>query len=106
MGNLLFVTLLIHEGGWVRDKLLGAMVKHDIDIALDGMTGLEFARHLQEQLSKSRSNFSGFGIIQPNAEKSKHLETGQEVYDAATTIVAHLQYNDDHSCVYSLFLTT
>jgi len=84
MGNLLFVTLLIHEGGWVRDKLLGAMVKHDIDIALDDMTGLEFARHLQEQLSKSRSNFSGFGIIQPNAEKSKHLETGQEMNDAVT----------------------
>lgn len=89
MGYLLFVTLLIHEGGWVRDKLLGAMVKHDIDIALDDMTGLEFARHLQEQLSKTGSNFIGFGIIQPNAEKSKHLETGQEV-DAATPIVAHL----------------
>lgn len=75
----LFVTSLLHSsvGGWVRDKLLGAMVKHDIDIALDDMTGLEFARHLQEHLSKSGSSFSGFGIIQPNAEKSKHLETGQ-----------------------------
>ena len=56
------------------------MVKHDIDIALDDMTGLEFARHLQEHMSKRGANFSGFGIIQPNAEKSKHLETGQEAH--------------------------
>jgi tRNA nucleotidyltransferase/poly(A) polymerase len=91
MGNLLFATLLIHEGGWVRDKLLGAMVKHDIDIALDDMTGLEFAKHLQDHLSKSGTFFSGFGIIQPNAEKSKHLETGQEMA-ASIPIAVHLQW--------------
>ncbi len=31
-------------GGWVRDKILGKVVKADIDIALDDMMGSEFCK--------------------------------------------------------------
>jgi hypothetical protein len=33
-------------GGWVRDKILG-LPSHDVDVALDTMTGVQFARLVQ-----------------------------------------------------------
>lgn len=39
-------------GGWVRDKLLGNDSK-DIDIALDTVTGAQFAEALQKMLTNS-----------------------------------------------------
>ena len=38
------VTLRV-AGGWVRDKLLG-LQSHDIDIAVQGCSGLEFANYV------------------------------------------------------------
>ncbi|CCF56551.1 hypothetical protein KAFR_0B02540 [Kazachstania africana CBS 2517] len=71
------LTLRI-TGGWVRDKLLG-QGSHDLDIAINIMTGEEFARGLNEYLLE---NYGKYGIkphsihkIDKNPEKSKHLET-------------------------------
>lgn len=42
-------TTLRVAGGWVRDKLLGKE-SHDIDIALDDLSGLDFANLVNEYL--------------------------------------------------------
>lgn len=65
-------------GGWVRDKLLGRP-SHDIDIAVNRITGLEFAEALNEYIG---THAQELGIeprnvhkIEKNPLKSKHLET-------------------------------
>ncbi|KAL3474006.1 hypothetical protein BJX99DRAFT_248584 [Aspergillus californicus] len=82
-------TILRFTGGWVRDKLLG-VGSHDIDVAINTMTGYEFGMHLKEyldipeNLEKYKENHEGGEIqeaiislhkIEANPEKSKHLET-------------------------------
>jgi len=62
-------------GGWVRDKLLGAEGKMDIDVALDNMTGAQFATKLNDWTRKRGGTTIQFGVIQQNPDKSKHLET-------------------------------
>ena len=93
-------------GGWVRDKLLmtdlgatssSSLSTHkagpamDIDIALDAMSGLQFAQALSEwNMRKEGGNRNSYeekgdardipgyikiGVIQQNPDKSKHLET-------------------------------
>ncbi|KAL3233500.1 CCA tRNA nucleotidyltransferase, mitochondrial [Nakaseomyces bracarensis] len=71
------LTLRI-TGGWVRDKLLGQK-SHDLDIAINIMSGEEFAMGLNVYLEE---HFDRYGIkphnihkIDKNPEKSKHLET-------------------------------
>ncbi|CAI5759426.1 unnamed protein product [Candida verbasci] len=63
-------------GGWVRDKLLGNE-SHDIDIAINHLTGEEFANGLQEYLKEYQPDFitNHVHTIKMNPEKSKHLET-------------------------------
>lgn len=86
-------------GGWVRDKLLG-IESHDIDVAINKMTGFQFGLRLKEYLEipgnpekyglegvasnesqskKAESGKSkivgGLHKIEANPEKSKHLET-------------------------------
>jgi len=87
-------------GGWVRDKLLG-MGSHDIDVAINDMTGYQFGLKMKDYLevpgnsdkygldgvattdanAKSQSAqsktvvVSGLHKIEANPEKSKHLET-------------------------------
>ena len=61
-------------GGWVRDKLLGRD-NHDIDIALDDMTGLPFATHVNNYLAEQNFEVHRIGVIERNPEQSKHLET-------------------------------
>lgn len=65
-------------GGWVRDKLLG-FFSHDLDIAVNNMSGEQFAVGLSAYLSE---HYEKYGItphsihkIDKNPEKSKHLET-------------------------------
>lgn len=88
-------------GGWVRDKLLG-VGSHDIDVAINDMTGYQFGLKMKEYLEiegnpekygllgiaeaeekasgakktvdKSRI-VAGLHKIEANPEKSKHLET-------------------------------
>jgi tRNA nucleotidyltransferase/poly(A) polymerase len=75
-------------GGWVRDKLL-KKDSHDIDVAINKMTGYEFGLRLKEYLdisgnekkykvqgdSQMRHKLSRIAKIEANPEKSKHLET-------------------------------
>jgi hypothetical protein len=74
-------TTIRIAGGWVRDHVLSAgNVNHiDVDIALENMTGVEFAGHWREWQSTHPENANGsFGlsVIPRNCDKSKHLETG------------------------------
>ena len=68
------VTVRI-AGGWVRDKLLGVVTKPDIDIAVDTLTGVEFARLFSQWTLKSSGQKIELGIIHSNPDRSKHLET-------------------------------
>jgi tRNA nucleotidyltransferase (CCA-adding enzyme) len=73
-------------GGWVRDKILG-LQSHDVDIALDTCTGVEFAtllkrhveakarEHQQNNDSSSKKLCGRIGVIAANPAQSKHLET-------------------------------
>jgi tRNA nucleotidyltransferase/poly(A) polymerase len=70
-------------GGWVRDKLLGIQ-SHDIDVAINSMTGFQFGLKMKEFLDVPGNvekyklgNQKGSGLhkIEANPEKSKHLET-------------------------------
>ena len=70
--NELKTTLRV-AGGWVRDKLVGKE-SSDIDLALDDMYGIEFARMLSKELYPG-SGDSKIGIINAQSEKAKHLET-------------------------------
>ncbi len=61
------VTLRI-AGGFVRDRLLG-IESHDIDIAVQGMSGAGFAQVIANALGKKIT------VIEARPEQSKHLET-------------------------------
>jgi tRNA nucleotidyltransferase/poly(A) polymerase len=70
-------------GGWVRDKLLG-IESHDIDTAINVMTGEAFALKLREacdlpemrqKYGIERDDIGNLHKIAKNPEKSKHLET-------------------------------
>lgn len=69
-------------GGWVRDKLLG-LTTHDVDIALDTCTGVEFAHIVKEYMTHFEQNENDpkkricgkIGVIAANPAQSKHLET-------------------------------
>lgn len=82
-------TVLRFTGGWVRDKLLG-VDSHDIDVAINTMTGYQFGILMKEYLddpknlerykrylSTDRRHDSVVSLhkIEANPEKSKHLET-------------------------------
>ncbi|KAI5962068.1 CCA1 [Candida pseudojiufengensis] len=69
------LTLRI-TGGWVRDKLLG-YDSHDIDIAVNNLTGEEFVHGLQNYLRTNEPELSMNHVhtIKMNPQKSKHLET-------------------------------
>jgi tRNA nucleotidyltransferase (CCA-adding enzyme) len=62
-------------GGWVRDKVLGLQT-HDVDIALDTCTGVEFANFLKQYMQENeREQIGRIGVIAANPAQSKHLET-------------------------------
>lgn len=58
-------------GGWVRDKIMGCS-SFDLDIALNGVSGYDFAMKLREM---NADDVSSAGLVKCNPEKSKHLET-------------------------------
>lgn len=76
-------TVVRVAGGWVRDKVLGKE-NHDIDLALDDMTGAAFAEAVNATLASSGERTHTVNVIQANPEQSKHLET-------ATTCVLGMQ---------------
>ncbi|EEB07205.2 tRNA nucleotidyltransferase [Schizosaccharomyces japonicus yFS275] len=62
-------------GGWVRDKLL-SIPCHDIDVAVDCMSGFEFAQLVHRYCEQNNIQNSGRVVrIDANPSKSKHLET-------------------------------
>lgn len=74
-------------GGWVRDKLLG-VGSHDIDVAINKMTGEHFGLKMLEYLKspgnaekhaletgESKKIMTGLHTIKANPEASKNLET-------------------------------
>ncbi|GFE55904.1 tRNA nucleotidyltransferase [Babesia ovis] len=61
-------------GGWVRDKLLNLSSK-DIDIALEGITGVEFCDYLNAFTEKNFGFHKTVGVVKRRPEQSKHLET-------------------------------
>lgn len=62
-------------GGWVRDKIIGKHT-HDVDIAIDTLSGVEFATLVQEYLKQtSPQEVHRMGVIAANPSQSKHLET-------------------------------
>lgn len=70
-------------GGWVRDKLLG-IESHDIDTAINNMTGETFALRMadmsrlpevRESHRLSPDDVGRLYTVAKNPEKSKHLET-------------------------------
>lgn len=66
-------------GGWVRDRLLGRP-SHDIDIALSSMTGIQFARALnnfaaQQSADSAASKLPRFHEVPQNPAMSKKLDT-------------------------------
>jgi tRNA nucleotidyltransferase (CCA-adding enzyme) len=76
-------VVLRWAGGWVRDKLLG-IESHDIDTAINCMTGEAFALRLRtfceseanrEKHSIGPEDVSILYKVARNPEKSKHLET-------------------------------
>jgi tRNA nucleotidyltransferase/poly(A) polymerase len=56
-------TVLRVAGGWVRDKLLGKE-SHDIDIALDDQSGIDFANLVNEFLSSKGLETRTVAVIQ------------------------------------------
>lgn len=61
-------------GGWVRDKLLGNN-SNDLDIAINSMTGEQFAEKLNCFLKDHGLETHSLHKIDKNPSKSKHLET-------------------------------
>ncbi|KAJ2890894.1 CCA tRNA nucleotidyltransferase, mitochondrial, partial [Coemansia aciculifera] len=61
-------------GGWVCDKLLGR-VSHDIDTAIDRMSGVGLAQRVNQYLSEHGYLVSTVAKISQNPEWFKHLET-------------------------------
>lgn len=76
-------VVLRWAGGWVRDKLLG-VGSHDIDVAVNNMTGMQFAQHIRDYCDTPEAikthgindkDIGNLHHVAKNPEKSKHLET-------------------------------
>lgn len=76
-------VVLRWAGGWVRDKLLG-IESHDIDTAINVLTGQAFSSKIRELCEKpemaekhgiTSTDIGNLHTIPANPDKSKHLET-------------------------------
>ncbi|CEL91861.1 unnamed protein product [Vitrella brassicaformis CCMP3155] len=78
-------TTLRVAGGWVRDKLVAVYhpqllsetdtASPDIDLAIEGMSGVDFVQHVNDWLVVKGEAPHNVGVIARNPDKSKHLET-------------------------------
>ena len=84
-------------GGWVRDKILGLQT-HDVDIAMDTCTGVEFATLVKSYMELHSDEHPKIGVIAANPSQSKHLETATmriHGMDVDFSNLRHEQYQDD-----------
>jgi tRNA nucleotidyltransferase (CCA-adding enzyme) len=84
-------------GGWVRDKILGLQT-HDVDIAMDTCTGVEFANLVKSYMELHSDCHPKIGVIAANPSQSKHLETATmniHGMDVDFSNLRHEQYQDD-----------
>lgn len=88
-------VILRWAGGWVRDKLLG-IETHDIDVAINAMTGVSFAQHISDYcdspnaVTKHKLGPTDIGNLHKvprNPEKSKNLETAMKNYSGWMSIL-------------------
>jgi tRNA nucleotidyltransferase (CCA-adding enzyme) len=82
-GELEHPLVLRWAGGWVRDKLLN-IPSHDIDTAINLMTGYSFCMKMKQFLEDTQNlqkhdlaakDVGNLHKVAANPEKSKHLET-------------------------------
>ena len=67
-------TILRVAGGWIRDKLMGKS-SNDIDIAINNMTGEEFANLVNNYMKNKGMQTHEISVVQSNPDQSKHLAT-------------------------------
>ncbi|CAG8559853.1 1678_t:CDS:10 [Funneliformis mosseae] len=107
-------------GGWVRDKLLGFEC-NDLDVAINHLTGLNFANYVKEFVDKEHKSIPvKIHLIESNPEKSKHLDTAttnlfgldidfvnlrKEVYDAASRIPVSIDFGTPEEDAYRRDIT-
>lgn len=77
-------------GGWVRDKLL-RRESDDIDLAINNMSGENFARLVNEYLKTQGETHSSIAVIKSNPNQSKHLETAKFKIDGIEIDVNNLR---------------
>jgi tRNA nucleotidyltransferase (CCA-adding enzyme) len=80
-------------GGWVRDKLLGLQT-HDVDIAVNSITGVQFAVMLQRYMQQQKLPVSRIGVIAANPDQSKHLETATMLLDGMDVDFCNLRADE------------
>jgi tRNA nucleotidyltransferase (CCA-adding enzyme) len=68
-------TTIRVAGGWVRDRLLG-LESHDIDIAVDNMSGTQFANFVLEWMQENGiKTHRKVATVEANTEANKNLES-------------------------------
>lgn len=67
-------TILRVAGGYIRDKLL-CLDSNDIDIAVDNMTGEDFANLVSDYMAEHGLRKQSVTIVEANPDQSKHLAT-------------------------------
>ncbi|TYZ66521.1 hypothetical protein PybrP1_010185 [[Pythium] brassicae (nom. inval.)] len=83
-------TTLRVAGGWVRDKLRGAS-GGDVDVALDNLSGRDFAAHIVAFQRARRLPLSSIGVVKANSDKSKHLEVATVAIEGQSVDFVHLR---------------
>lgn len=90
-------TIVRAAGGWVRDKLLGRPT-HDLDLAVDNMSGVAFAEALQAWQVSQGMDTKRIATIEANPEQSKHLEAATTTIHAMSIDIVNLraeEYSSD-----------
>lgn len=84
-------------GGWVRDKLLG-LTNYDVDIAIDNLSGVDFAKVIQNYLKKTNPDeVHKVGVIAANPNQSKHLETATMIVNDIECDFCNLRAEEGYS---------
>mmetsp|Transcript_31929 Transcript_31929/g.47125 ORF Transcript_31929/g.47125 Transcript_31929/m.47125 type:complete len:547 (-) Transcript_31929:1074-2714(-) len=84
-------------GGWVRDKLLG-LTNYDVDIAIDSLSGVNFAKIIQNYLKEIHpEEVHKVGVIAANPNQSKHLETATMIVNGIECDFCNLRAEEGYT---------